>query len=236
MERTPRSDTPPPPGGPPPPPAAAVYPPPPAPPGGPYPPPPSAPGGPSGPVSERPSALPWVLGGVGVVALLMVAAFVVGCAGDGPVEGDWVRFDDPDTALSVELPGEPDTERESFPVFGGDSVEVVFHVVERRDSAWLFGIYLIGSNPFDLDAALDGGVQSARGDLISSSNTRTLGYPSIDAEVNFVEDGHQGVMFLRIVVLEDRGEALMLQSLGLRSERQMLSDTFDRLVGSFELP
>jgi hypothetical protein len=233
MDPTPRSEAPPPPGGPIPPPPASAHPPPPAPPSGAYPPPPAGVGG---PVTERPSAMPWVLGGIGVVALLIAAAFLIGRSGSAPSDDDWARFDDLDTRLSVELPGAPDTQRERFPVFGGGSVEVAFHVVERRDAAWLFGVYLIGSNPFDLDAALDGGVASARGDLIHSSDTRTLGYPSVDAEVNFVEDGRQGVMFLRIVLLEDRGEAVMLQSLGLRSERQMLSDTFDRLVESFELP
>lgn len=189
---------------------------------------------PSSPVTSGPSPAVWIGAAVAVIVVLAVGAFyVLGTTNDStPAADEWVPFTDPATGVTVDLPGEPETTEQSVPVPGTAGATVYLHIVEKRNAAWGLGVYALPNDEFDLDLALQGGVEGMRGTLVSSSPVTFSGYPGVDAEVTFTEDGQDGIGFMRILMLEGEQTAVLLQSLGLASERDMLVETFDQLTAS----
>jgi hypothetical protein len=176
----------------------------------------------------------WVGGAVvAIVVLALGAFFLLGTTADSaPSEDDWAAFTDPATGLTVDLPGDPETESDSIPVPDGQ-VDVYLHIVETRDAAWSFGVYDLTDDAFDLDLALEGGIQGMAGTLVSSRPVTFAGFPGIDAEATFREGGTDGVSFMRLLRIEGQQAAVLFQSVGKASERDMLEETFERLAGSF---
>jgi hypothetical protein len=174
-----------------------------------------------------------VAGGVGAVLVLIGVAFTVGVRNDGPGDDDWRPFVDPQTGIGVELPGDVSTEAERLSLPDGQALDVVFHVSQGWDMAWFFAIYRTDGRPFNLSYGLAGAIEAIDGDLLSTTSGTTRGQRHVEGEANFTEDGRDGVIFLRFLLVEDRNVAVLLQAIGPRAERDRVVDSYSRLVGSF---
>lgn len=146
---------------------------------------------------------------------------------------EWTPFSDPETGLTVDLPGDPASFSDEIEVEPGNVVTIHAHVVESVDSAITFGVYELSLPVFDLDASVEGAAGEIGGTVESSEEIEYEGLEGRDAVVTISDPSlGEGIALLRVVSLADEQQAVQISVIGPADDRDDLQELFDRVVGS----
>jgi hypothetical protein len=160
-----------------------------------------------------------------------------GCGGGlaVPPEDVWVRTEDDDTNVSVELPGTAEMQTQAIPTPDGGTLPANIWTVSldgNRASMMFMVAEVVG--PINLNGALDGMAANVGGTVAQRSEASHDGRAAIDGTIELTQDDTEGSVYARVV---DGGTAMVvLESVGHRSDAETLAQLQERMVGSLSMP
>jgi hypothetical protein len=177
-----------------------------------------------------------------MLARLIVATVsclaVVGCGGGAlavPADDAWVRAQDDVTGVSVELPGTAEAQTQNIPTPDGGSLPANIWTVDLEDNRASVALMVAEvSGPIDLDGALDGMAANVGGTVAQRSEASQEGLAAIDGTIELTQNDTEGSVYARVV---DGGTAMVImQSVGYRSDAEVLAQVQERMIGSLSMP